>query len=74
MSYPSVSLLHGPRVPTVGYWYGDRFLGEVRLFLPDGEDPKAALSRSYDLTERAADAWAKRAMLYSPLCRARRYD
>lgn len=65
--------LYGPCVPTVGYWFGDRFLGEVRLRGDCWYDPKYHLSRSYDFTHSATEAHAMRGMLYSPDCTAKRY-
>lgn len=61
---------HGPRVPTIGFWYGEKFLGEVRFV--DGanlyekiSNAKQTLSRQLDMLEEGDRRGIKQRMLYS---------
>jgi hypothetical protein len=70
--------LYGPRVPHMGFWYGQNYLGEVRFpFLSrPGEqvqDAKAKLGRSIGMLNPGPAGFAMVRRLHSLDCEVRIY-
>lgn len=55
--------LFGPPAPHIGFWYGERFLGEVRAHPSEAEAASAKLARHNEMLSPGLEGQAHRAML-----------
>ncbi len=55
--------VYGPPAPTIGFWYGDWFLGEARGTPSQLENARWRLQQSLELLEPGPRGAAKRARL-----------